>query len=65
MEHCVYCETTKGLRVVSPAYTHRGKTHPPDWICEACFTPQDEGPTFDDLPASDRAHDPIIMFWPY
>ncbi|PWJ88401.1 hypothetical protein C8D77_111124 [Mesorhizobium loti] len=43
---CPYCGATKGLR-----YKHRGYGPvPPEVTCEGCFTPRDDGPTFDDLP---------------
>jgi hypothetical protein len=43
---CPYCGTSVGLR-----YKHRGYGPvPPEVTCEACFTPRDDGPTFDDLP---------------
>jgi hypothetical protein len=43
---CPYCGATKGLR-----YKHRGYGPvAPEVTCEACFTPRDDGPCFDDLP---------------
>lgn len=43
---CAYCGTTEGLR-----QCHDGGGYiKPDFICEGCFTPQDDGPCFDDLP---------------
>ena len=43
---CPYCGTTHGLRI-----TGRDPRigYAPDYICEACFTGQDDGPCFDDL----------------
>lgn len=43
---CPYCGTTHGLRIASrdPRIGYA-----PDFICEACFTGQDDGPCFDDL----------------
>lgn len=44
---CPYCGATEGLR-----YLHRGYGPvAPEFICEADFTPRDDGPCFDDLPA--------------
>lgn len=40
---CPYCLATEGLRIASDG---RGG---PDYICEGCFTPADDGPCFDDL----------------
>lgn len=54
MDRCAYCDTMKGLRISMPSFIYRGKRHPTEWICEACFTPQDEGPCFDDLPTSEE-----------
>ena len=45
---CAYCDETDGLRSL-----HDGGGYiEPDYVCEACFTPQDDGPCFDDLPAA-------------
>jgi hypothetical protein len=48
--HCPYCATTQGLRIASqdPWGGHV------EYICEECFTPQDDGPCFDDLPLPDN-----------
>lgn len=43
---CPYCGTTKGLRQVCDG----GGFTAPEYTCEACFTPSDTGPCFDDLP---------------
>lgn len=45
---CPYCGTTSGLRVASDG----GGYIAPEYSCEACFTGQDDGPCFDDLPAA-------------
>lgn len=46
---CPFCATTQGLRIASqdPWGGHV------EYICEDCFTPQDDGPCFDDLPLAD------------
>jgi len=44
---CAYCDQTEGLRL----YHDGGGYIPQDYICEDCFTPRDDGPCFDDLPA--------------
>lgn len=44
---CPYCGTTEGLRVACDG----GGYIAPDYICEVCFTGQDDGPCSDDLPA--------------
>lgn len=46
---CAYCGS-RNVRQVGEAFTYRGKRHEPDFICERCFVPQDDGPCFDDLP---------------
>lgn len=48
---CPFCDTTQGLRIASqdPWGGHV------EYICEGCFTPQDDGPCFDDLPLIDLA----------
>lgn len=43
---CDYCGETEGLRVAHEGW---GKV-PPGFICEECFTGEDTGPCFDDLP---------------
>lgn len=45
---CPYCGTTKELRQVHDG----GGFTDPEYTCEACFTPSDTGPCFDDLPAA-------------
>ncbi|RWK39281.1 hypothetical protein [Mesorhizobium sp.] len=42
---CPYCGTTEGLRVNSSSFAPGA----PEYICEGCFTPTDDGPCFDDL----------------
>lgn len=42
---CEYCGETEGLR---KHHDTQGYI-PQDYICEDCFTPQDDGPCFDDL----------------
>lgn len=45
---CAYCDETRNLRQL-----HDGGGYiEPDYVCEDCFTPQDDGPCFDDLPAA-------------
>ena len=47
---CWLCETTEGLR-----QRHGGFWDvPPEYVCEECFTPTDDGPCFDDLPKEAR-----------
>jgi hypothetical protein len=62
MKECAYCGATKNLRSNSP---YHGPNNQPDWICEECFTPQDDGPCFDDLPTgedtTDFEHDPMTL----
>ena len=43
---CPYCGATEGLRVPCDGGGHI----PPEYTCETCFTPRDDGPCFDDLP---------------
>jgi hypothetical protein len=43
---CPYCGATEGLRVACKGFG----PFAPDYICETCFTGQDDGPCFDDLP---------------
>lgn len=42
---CPYCGTTTGLRKLHDGYG----SVPPEYTCEADFTPRDDGPCFDDL----------------
>lgn len=46
---CSYCETTVGLRVRCSG----GGYIAPEYTCEGCFMPRDDGPCFDDLPEAD------------
>lgn len=48
MAECPYCGATEGLRVKCDG----GGYIAPEYTCEACFTPTDTGPCFDDLPAA-------------
>lgn len=43
---CPYCGQTEGLRVACDG----GGYIATDYICAACFTGQEDGPCFDDLP---------------
>jgi len=43
---CPYCGRTDGLRLLHDG----GGYTDPDYTCEDCFTPRDDGPCFDDLP---------------
>lgn len=43
---CPYCGTEVGLRIACDG----GGFFDPDYICEECFVPRDDGPCFDDLP---------------
>lgn len=43
---CPYCGATEGLRQVCDG----GGYIAPEYSCEDCFTPRDDGPCFDDLP---------------
>lgn len=43
---CPYCGATEGLRVRCDG----GGYIAPEYTCENCFTGQDDGPCFDDLP---------------
>lgn len=45
---CAYCGTAAGLRRVHDGYGCIA----PEFTCETCFTGQDDGPCFDDLPAA-------------
>lgn len=45
LPECPYCGQTVGLRKMHDGY---GPV-PPEYTCEADFTPQDDGPCFDDL----------------
>lgn len=45
LPNCPYCGTTEGLRVKSDG----GGFEAPEFTCEVCFTPTDDGPCFDDL----------------
>lgn len=47
---CPYCGATEGLRIASRD-PWGGNV---ELICEGCFTGQDDGPCFDDLPAAVR-----------
>lgn len=42
---CPHCGKTEGLRVKSSSFA----PGEPEYICEGCFTPADDGPCFDDL----------------
>lgn len=42
---CPYCGAYEGLRMI-----HDGGGYiEPEFVCEDCFTPSDDGPCFDDL----------------
>lgn len=48
MERCCFmCGSVENLRQVRPGFW----TVPPEYTCEECFCPADDGPSFDDLPA--------------
>lgn len=44
---CPYCGTWTDLRMIHDGC---GGFFEPEYICEDCFMPQDDGPSFDDLP---------------
>lgn len=48
---CAYCDETEGLRALHDL----NGVDEQDFICEQCFTPTDDGPCFDDLPAKAEA----------
>lgn len=51
---CPYCGTTEGLRQVHDG----GGVTEPEYTCEACFAPADDGPCFDDLlPVRNQTND--------
>ena len=43
---CAYCDETENLRLL---HNMRGVGEQ-DYVCGECFTPDDNGPGFDDLP---------------
>lgn len=48
LPECPYCGATTGLRALHGGWG----IVPPEYTCEADFTPRDDGPCFDDLPAA-------------
>jgi hypothetical protein len=46
MPECPYCGATEGLRIKCDGFGIEA----PEFTCEGCFTPADDGPCFDDLP---------------
>jgi hypothetical protein len=50
---CAYCGTTNGLRIHHEPLPGWGERYEADYVCEDCFTGQDDGPCFDDLPEVD------------
>lgn len=48
-QECAYCGTTNGLRIYHAPPPGWGR-YEVDYVCADCFTGQDDGPYFDDLP---------------